>query len=52
MKSIAAAHQNRSLSEFEGALKEWKEGMSSRSIGFVIFLCPSFLLYLLSLTLL
>lgn len=26
MKAIAQAHQNRSLSEFEAALKEWKNG--------------------------
>lgn len=31
MKAIAQAHQNRSLSEFEGALKEWKNGQPSLS---------------------
>jgi 26S proteasome regulatory subunit N6 len=28
MKAIALAHQHRSLGEFEGALKEWKDGQS------------------------
>lgn len=28
MKAIALAHQHRSLGEFEGALKEWKDGTS------------------------
>lgn len=32
MKAIAAAHQNRSLGEFEGALKEWKEELSNDPI--------------------
>lgn len=33
MKAIAKAHQNRSLGEFEGALKEWKEGFVTLSLS-------------------